>query len=176
MIGGPWCCSYLIKIVAEKGGIKVQRVGEMTHKRARRIPAHCGPPHSPMGGLAVSRLSNTSYARCHHESTVGALSLLEWESLTARLMEILAPHVVSSDSLPSNVEVEWTAFCSRWEGELSGLGGCLAALYCNESMIFSLCVGAVLAAQSVPHWATTPTPLVTNGDKIYDDRSSIGAH
>ena len=89
-----------------------------------------------MGGLAVSRLSNTLYARRHHESTVGALSLLEWESLTARLMESPSPLGVSSDPHPSNVELEWTAFRSRWEGELSGLEGCLAALYCNENMIF----------------------------------------
>lgn len=44
-----------------------------------------------MGGLAVSRLSNKSHARRHHESTVEALSLLERESLTARLMRISAP-------------------------------------------------------------------------------------
>lgn len=44
-----------------------------------------------MGGLAVSRLSNKLHARRHHEITVEALSLLERESLTARLMEISAP-------------------------------------------------------------------------------------
>ena len=116
-------------------------MGRTIDKKGRRITAYRSPPRSPMGGVAVGRLSTSSHAWRHHENAVEALGLLELGSFTTCTMDTSAPFGVSSDSHPLDVENEWIACVTVGRGTRSGLGGCLAALSGIENTLIRCALG-----------------------------------